>query len=146
MTGRAFVDTNVWVYAVDGGDPAKQERAKGALASAEMGGIVVSPQVLGEFYVTVTRKLATPLPPDVALDYVRDMMRQSVVGIDARHVEAAILGSRAWQLSYWDALVIVVAQAGGCAILLTEDLQHGVTFGAVRVENPFLDPGGSIPS
>ena len=27
MTERTFVDTNVWVYAVDGADPAKQARA-----------------------------------------------------------------------------------------------------------------------
>lgn len=142
MTGRVFVDTNVWVYAVDEGDPAKQERARAALASAEMGGIVVSPQVLGEFYVTVTRKLATPLPPDAALDYVRDMMRQSVVGLDARHVEAAILGARAWQLSYWDALVIVAARTAGVDRLLTEDLQDGRVIDGVAIINPFREVEG----
>ena len=138
MTARSFVDTNIWVYAVDEDEPAKQERAKAALATAEMTGIVVSAQVLGEFYVTVTRKLATPLPQDAALDYVHAMMRQSVVSLDARLVSAAIAGTREWGIAYWDALIIAAAEAGGCSTVLTEDLQHGATYGSVRVENPFL--------
>jgi predicted nucleic acid-binding protein len=137
VTGRAFVDTNVWVYAVDEADPDKQARARATLSAAAADGIVVSPQVMGEFYVTVTRKLATPLPPEVALDYVRDMMRQSVVPLDSKLVEAAIVGAAAWRVSYWDALVVVAARTAGADRLITEDLQDGGVMDGVAIVDPF---------
>ena len=71
MSGRAFFDTNVLVYLFDEDSPAKQTRARGLFdQSAREGLIVLSPQVLQEFYVTVTRKLARPLPPEAALEAV----------------------------------------------------------------------------
>jgi predicted nucleic acid-binding protein len=42
-------------------------------------------------------------------------------------------------LSFYDALVVAAAADAGCRVLLTEDLQHGRKFGAVTVENPFLE-------
>lgn len=137
MTGRSLVDTNVWVYAVDEADPRKQARAREALSAAAADGIVVSPQVMGEFFVTVTRKLATPLPPEVAADYVRDMTRQSVVPLDGRLVEAAIVGSAAWHVPYWDALLVVAARTAGADRLISEDLPDGRVMDGVVIVNPF---------
>src|SRR5712691_9759812 len=60
---RTFVDTNVLVYSVDRGAPDKRARARTVLA--ELGdAIVISTQVLLEFYVTVTRTLASTLSID----------------------------------------------------------------------------------
>lgn len=53
---------------------------------------------------------------------------------------------RAWSLqanhavSWWDALIVAAAQVGECDVLLTEDLQHGQMFSAVRVVDPFASP------
>lgn len=140
MTDRAFVDTNVWVYAVDRDEPAKQARARAVLEPAANADMVVSTQVLGEFYVTVTRKLAQPVSPDAATAMVERMRQLPVVPLDADHVSAAIAGSRAWGISYWDALVIVTAESAGCSRLISEDLADGATYGSVRVENPFAQP------
>ena len=57
--------------------------------------------------------------------------------IDAALVLRGVSLSREHGLSLWDALIVEAARAAGCARLLTEDLQHGRRFGAVRVENPF---------
>ena len=54
-----FVDTNVLVYLFDADAPEKQACARENLCD-ERDRLVVSVQVLGEFYVTVTRKLAVP--------------------------------------------------------------------------------------
>ena len=62
MTDRTFLDTNVLVYAIDDAEPVKRDLARRALGSTEYGELVVSTQILSEFYVTVTRKLAEPLP------------------------------------------------------------------------------------
>jgi len=138
MTVRSFVDTNVWVYAVDDGDREKQARARAILRPTPETDVVVSAQVLGEFYVTVRRKLAEALPESDAVAMVERMSRLPVVPIDASLVGAAIAGSRAWQLSYWDALIIAAAETSGCERILSEDLSHGAVFASVRVENPFL--------
>lgn len=141
MTGRAFVDTNVWVYAVDASHKPKQTRAIEVIEREARHGLVVSAQVLGEYFVTVTRKLARPLAHDAALADVRDMMRQSVVALDARLAEAAIVGARTWQLSYWDAMLVVAARTAGASRLLSEDLQDGRVIDGVTIANPFRDLG-----
>jgi len=139
MTDRSFVDTNVWVYAIDADEPAKRARARAVLDPAAAGSLVVSAQVLGEFYVTVTRKLSKRVPLDVADAMIGRMRQLPVVAIDADLVSAAISGSRAWQLSYWDALIVAAAASAGCTLLLTEDLADGATYGGVRVEDPFAE-------
>jgi len=30
------------------------------------------------------------------------------------------------------------ARAGGCGVLLSDDLQHGQSYDGVRIENPFV--------
>lgn len=94
--------------------------------------------MLKEFYVTVTRKLAKPLSDDEALDATRALGELPVVQVDAETIYAAISLSQRHRLSFWDALVIRAAVTGGCAVLFSEDLQHGQEIDGVRVENPFL--------
>jgi predicted nucleic acid-binding protein len=139
MSDRVFVDSNVWVYAVDADEPVKQAKARAVLDPATSDTLATSAQVLGEFYVTVTRKLARPVADDIAARMVDRMAQLPVISIDADGVQAAITGSRAWRLSYWDSLIIVAAQSAGCSRLLTEDLADGSTYGGVRVENPFAE-------
>ncbi len=144
MTARSFADTNVWVYAVDGSDPAKQTQARAILEPTPDKDIVVSAQVLGEFYVVVTGKLARNVPEPDASAMVQRMASLPVVVIDAALVSAAIAGSRAWHVAYWDALIIAAAETAGCRLLFSEDLTDGRTYGSVTVENPFA-PLGSRP-
>jgi predicted nucleic acid-binding protein len=130
------VDTNVLVYAVDGADPDKRDRAREAL-SADDEQLVISAQVLSEFYVVVTRRLAQPLGETDAADAVRSLARLPVVLGDAELVLAAIALSREAQISFWDAQIVAAAAVAGCERLLTEDISHGAEHSSVRVENPF---------
>lgn len=139
MTDRVFVDTNVWVYAVDSDEPTKQARAKAVLDPSSRTVLVTSTQVLGEFYVTVTHKFETAIAHDMADRMVERMARLPIVAVDGERVRAAIDGARTWGVSYWDALILVCARSAGCTRLLTEDLANGQTYGGVRVENPFLE-------
>jgi predicted nucleic acid-binding protein len=136
MSARAFVDTNVLVYAVDADEPDKRARARAVLEDADPGSLVLSAQVLGEFYVVVTRKLARPLAPGRAREAVDALAKLPVVGTDAGLVQAGIAISQAERLSYWDALIVAAAVAGRCETLLTEDLSEGAEFAGVRVANP----------
>ncbi|MCF8053270.1 MAG: PIN domain-containing protein [Desulfobacterales bacterium] len=135
---RVFFDTNILVYLFDADAADKQTQARDRFqAEASAGRTLLSTQVLQEFYVAVTRKLAVPLEPEAAEEVVRNLAVLPVVRIDPERILAAIVKSRRLQLSFWDALIVEAALAGGAECLLTEDLHHGQTIEALRIENPF---------
>jgi predicted nucleic acid-binding protein len=137
MSEPVFVDTNVCVYAVDAADPAKRERALEVAAPARGRDLVVSTQVLTEFYAVVTRKLSVPVPAQDAEAMVAHLSALPIVAVDASLAAAAIAGSRKWLISIWDALILRAAEVAGCGLVLSEDLADGATYGSVAVENPF---------
>jgi predicted nucleic acid-binding protein len=140
MKGRVFLDTNVLVYVYDADEPTKQALAAERVKSLVADGVaVVSTQVLQEFYVTVTRKLARPVPQDAAEQAVRELASLPVVAIDRPLVLAAIRTSREAHLSLWDALIISAAMTANCSMILSEDMQPGVKIDGLWVENPFSD-------
>lgn len=134
MTSRAFVDTNVFVYALDDAEPAKQQIARESLASIDP---VISTQVVGEFFVVANRRLSGGRRTKEARERAARLLDLEVLAIDGDLVARALDGSVAWDLPYWDALIVCAAQAAGCTRLLTEDLGDGRTYGSVIVENPF---------
>lgn len=134
---RAFVDTNIWVYAADGSEPEKQLLARSLLSGLRLTAVVVSTQVLSEYHVTVTRKLATPMSHDDAARSVRAMSRFEVVPVGVRLVHAAIDREQQSVLSYWDALIVEAARSAGCDVLLTEDLNAGQLVDGLEVRDPF---------
>jgi predicted nucleic acid-binding protein len=138
MTVRTFVDTNVWVYAVDGAEAAKQQRARSVLEGLDPSSTVVSSQVLNEYYVTVTRKLVEPLSHADATIAVRGMAELDVVPITGSLVLRGVDRARDSDLSLWDALIVEAARAADCEVLLTEDLNADQDFGGVQVQNPFV--------
>ena len=135
MPGRSFVDTNILVYTVDDADPAKKQAARDVLAQTAE--IVLSGQVLGEFYVTITRKLSPPVDAGAARELTARLARLPCIAIDAQLAQRAVDAAQRWQLSYWDALVVEAARQAGCARVLTEDLTDGAVYDGLRIENPF---------
>ncbi|MGH8896550.1 MAG: PIN domain-containing protein [Egibacteraceae bacterium] len=126
------------MYRVDRAEPVKREAARRLLDEAPSGSLVISTQVLGEFYAVTTRKLAQPLSEEDAASAVERLSELPVIVSDSAFVRAAIGLSRTAQLSLWDALIVQAAVVGGCTRILTEDLQHGSVILGVRVENPFM--------
>lgn len=134
---RAFVDTNVLVYQVDRSEPEKRRLALELFRNWQ-GTLVLSTQVLQEFYSASTRRLTPALDPDTAEQLCRAYAQLPVVSTDTAMVLAAIELSRSHSLSLWDAMIVCAAQESACSVLFTEDLQHGQRFGSVEVINPFL--------
>lgn len=136
-SGRTFVDTNVLVYAVDNAFPAKRDTARRLLRETDPRELVVSSQVLAEFYVVTTRKLPQPMSPHAAAHAVRELSQLLVVAVDAQLVWSATELSGQAQISLWDALIVEAASLGGCDRIATEDLSHGATLRGLRIEDPF---------
>ena len=141
MTAPVFVDTNVLVYRQDGSDPAKQFRADDWIAHlVRRRAARISFQVLQELYATLTRKLKPAFDAEEARGIVRDLAVWQPVVVDLAVLERGWLLQGRHSLSWWDALIVGAAQSCACSALLTEDLQHGQTFGRVRVIDPFRSP------
>ena len=139
---RSFLDTNVLLYLFDNSVPERKARAQEVFSEeVEAGRAFLSTQVLQEFYVNVTRKLASPLPEEVAEERVRDLARLPLLRVDEAMILSAIERHRSMSFAFWDALILEAALEGGADRLLTEDLQHGQKIEGLRVENPFLQAG-----
>lgn len=131
-----FLDTNVVVYAHDHGSEDKRRLAV-ALLRSPSDRLVLSSQVLSEFYWTVTRKLDPPLAEAEAGEATRQLATLPLVAVDRSLVLSAIDTATHHQIALWDALIIEAAVRGGCDRLLTEDLNDGQDIRGVRIENPF---------
>jgi len=139
-TDLCFVDTNVLVYAHDVTSRNKRKVAVTLLRELwETRTGVVSTQVLQELYVTLTRKPAKPVGPDVAASIVRALGQWRVETITLAHIEDAMEMSRSHRISFWDSLIFAAALTAGARWLLTEDLQDGFRLDGLTVVNPFLD-------
>lgn len=140
MIVKAFVDTNVLVYAYDRAAGAKRDLARDLLEALwNEGRGVLSTQVLQEFYVNIRRKTRPPVSQEEARALVADyLVWGPIVNDGATVLEAIDVGHR-YQLSLWDALIVVAARKGDASVLYSEDLNHGQTFGSVQVLNPFLE-------
>ncbi|HET7386100.1 MAG TPA: PIN domain-containing protein [Nocardioidaceae bacterium] len=128
-----FADTNVVAYALDGAAPDKQRVARAVLGASPRPR--TSPQVLRELYVVACSKLGLSVVDAAAA--VRALTPTVAVVEDAVLLTTAVAASRRWHISLWDALIIEAARRAGAATLLSEDLQHGMDFDGVTVENPF---------
>ncbi|CAD5372188.1 Ribonuclease VapC [Rubrivivax sp. A210] len=134
----AFVDTNVLLYAQDLREPGKRAAATAWLAQCwrrRTGRI--STQVLHEFYANL-RKAA----PGMSLPATRALVQRYRAWqpwqVDETTVDRAWALQDRFEFHYWDALMVAAAQQMGCALLLTEDLQHGQMVDRLRIVNPFL--------
>jgi predicted nucleic acid-binding protein len=137
MNAKTFVDTNVLIYAHDIDALTKHEIASGILRelwSRRTG--VLSIQVLQEFYVNVTRKIASPLSKPSARAVV-DSYAVWCIDTTAAEIAAAFRIEDEASISFWDALIIASAQKAGADRILSEDLNAGQLISGMRIENPF---------
>ncbi len=133
--GKVFIDTNLFVYALDRRVPAKRKAAAKALRTIEeQGNGVISTQVIQEAYVAGTTKLG--IQPHDMKQAIASLQSLEVVQIDVDLIQAAIDCSILNRLSFWDALIIVTAEKARCTELWTEDLNPGQLIRGVRIHNP----------
>lgn len=133
-----FIDTNILVYAHDVSAGEKHLRARQLMVDLwESRAGCLSIQVLQEFYVTVTRKVARPLSGEAAAQLIADLSTWEVHCPRVESLLDAIRIQERHQIAFWDAMIIASAMQLGCRTLWSEDLNPGQVYGPVRVQNPF---------
>src|SRR5258708_1433404 len=136
MRDRAFLDTNVLIYAV-GAHDSRSSRAEELLLS----GGVVSVQILNEFTAVARRKLQMPWAEVGEAVEAFLVLCPSPLPITIETHQAALAIAEKLRCNIYDALVVAAALEGGCTVLYSEDFQDGqVIEGLLTVRNPFTRP------
>ncbi|MFQ5568021.1 MAG: PIN domain-containing protein [Rhodothermales bacterium] len=126
MSERAFLDTNVLVYAVGDEEP-KRSQAEALVRALAEG--VISSQVIAEFVnVCLRRSLMTP-------PALRQAVRLLVATLETYPVEGttaelALRLHERYGFSWWDSLILASALESGCEVVYTEDLHNGQVIGS----------------
>ena len=136
MPGKAFLDTNVLIYAVTQSD-ARAARAEELLIA----GGVVSVQILNEFAAVARRKMQMPWAEVAEAVEAFLVLCPTPVAVTLEIHNAARAIADKMGCNIYDALVVAAALDAGCATLYSEDFQDGqVIEGKLTVQNPFGKP------
>jgi len=141
MNGRVLLDTNILVYAYDRSAPWKQRRAMEVLDLLATTGVgVLSTQVLAEFFVATTRKIAAPLSLAEAYERITNYLAAwTVVDLTGLIVLEAARGVQEHQFNFWDAQIWATARLNQIGIIFSEDFDPDAVIQGVRFVNPFVE-------
>ena len=135
---KAFIDTNIIIYAYDVTAGNKHETARIIITDLWDSGLgVISTQVLQEFFVNVVQKIPKPVDKQQAKEIVRDFLKWHVVVNTGDSIIDAIDICLRFEYSFWDSMIIEAAIKGGATVLISEDLQDGQVISGVTIKNPF---------
>jgi predicted nucleic acid-binding protein len=133
-----FVDTNILIYAHDLSAGQKHSQAKALIQELwQSREGCLSIQVLQEFYVNITQKVANPLPSEKAAQILADLSVWQIHSPTVEDVLTAIRLQSRYDISFWDAMIIASALRSGCQTLWSEDLNVGQVYDQVTVLSPF---------
>jgi predicted nucleic acid-binding protein len=131
-----FLDTNVLIYA------ASEKKSLDARWTTIAERLVhdtlfgTTGQVMAEFVAVGRRK---KLLADESIEqWLIFLGTCPFVPVDEAYVRAGFELARRYQIHYYDAALLGAAERLGARVFYTEDLNHGQTYGSVRVVNPFL--------
>ena len=139
MSGKFFLDTNIFVYSFDLSSPKKAAEATKLIRKGiETRGGIVSYQVVQEFFNVAVRRFAKPMSTADAEQYLATTFRPLLVvhSSPALYGEALRILGR-FRLPWYDSLIVASAIEGNCDVLYSEDFQDGQQIGKVTISNPF---------
>jgi predicted nucleic acid-binding protein len=133
---KLALDTNVLVYAEGANGATMRERALQLIQRLPSAAIVLPAQTLGELFNVLVRKAKRrPVRARDAVLSWRDAYE--VAETSAAVIVSATDLASTHGLSIWDAVVLAASAEAECRLLLSEDLQDGLTWRGVTVTNPF---------
>ena len=134
-----FVDTNVLLYAVSSHSEDARKRLR-ARALLREGDLVISVQVLQEFYHQATRPTRIGrLSDSDAIAFLGTLLKFPVQDVTVAVFRDAVTISRRFRLSYWDGAILAAAQVAGCSAVYSEDLSSEQDYDGLRVIDPFQE-------
>lgn len=133
---RFTLDSNILVYALDVDTADKHGVARDLLSKAPSADAILTVQALAEFLAVIRRKY-----PQYLVEALAQAERWAALfplaSTGWAHVSAAAELSRAHGLQLWDGIIWQAARSMGASVLLSEDLQDGLSLEGMTVIDPF---------
>ena len=142
MSVDHFIDTNVFVYQLEGVDTRKAAIAERLIRRGiARSTACISLQVVQECLNTAIRKARMPLSETEMRRYLDQVLAplfrvQPSIGL----YHAALDIRSRYQLGFYDSLIVAAPLEAGCDRLYTEDMQHGQQIHGLTIRDPFLEP------
>ena len=136
MRDKVFVDSNVFIYAkIKSQDAEKHIGAQSLLRSLDRQ-VIISVQVLNEFYNTLVR---IGVDDATIQSFLKQIMQSTLTqSINKSTVELCWEMRNRYHYSYYDSLILASAVESRCTILYSEDMQNGqVIEKKLKIVNPF---------
>ena len=132
-----FIDSNVFIYAIDSTVTPKQREARRIVAEAlaPRASFCTSSQVLAEFASVSIRKFKMSAP--LILEFLSEMGRISRAFVDNQLVARAVEIQGLYGIQFYDAQIVAAAERLNCDSILTEDLNDGQLYCGIVSMNPF---------
>ena len=140
MSGRFFLDTNIFAYAFDGSAPVKARKATQLIRrAADTGEGIISCQVVQEFFNVALKRFAQPMSAAEGEQYLITVFRPllAIHSSPALFVDALRIRDK-HRLAWYDSIIVASALEAQCDKLYSEDFQHGRKIESLRIENPFV--------
>jgi predicted nucleic acid-binding protein len=135
---KVALDTNVLAYVEGVGDEARRAEAERLVALLSIEGVILPTQVAGELYNVLRRKKGLS-QAEAATAVMRWSDFYSLAPHTTQTFADAISLAAEHDKQIWDALILSIAAACGCRLLLSEDMQDGFVYRGVTVANPFAE-------
>jgi predicted nucleic acid-binding protein len=134
MSGKCFVDSNIWLYAFFTTD--HSDKHNKAIEIIDRDNIVLSTQVINEVCCNLLRK-AKYTESEIQQTIQNFQVRYPILNVNADIIRQASVLRGLYCFSYWDSIITATAISADCAFIYSEDMQHGQKIDPVTVVNPF---------
>ncbi|SMO92799.1 PIN domain-containing protein [Gracilimonas mengyeensis] len=140
MSDKVFLDTNIFAYAFDRTDVAKQEKASELIKThLENGSGIISYQIVQEFINVSYRKFKNPMTLRELEQYIENVLSHMWEVYASKDLIYSAIGIKEqFKYSFYDSLIIAAALEAGCTTLYSEDLQHEQKVYSVQIVDPFV--------
>jgi predicted nucleic acid-binding protein len=137
MSDKPFLDTNVLLYAYTENDAKKHTTALSLLDTLNHGEIIISPQVLNEFYVNMVKKFKkTHTEIILCVDDIIGFTHVAPLTIET--IQCCIGIRERYGFHWYDSMILSSALENGCTVVYSEDMQNGQRIeGSLLIKNPF---------
>lgn len=132
------LDTNVLVYAASAQDQSGRHKAAlHLLDKLGASGAILALPVIGELLNVHRKKQFADGPTIMAVMAIWTEAFDCVAaGLDD-YLQASAISER-FNLQYFDALILAISRRAGATVLLSEDMQDGLSVDGLHVVNPFV--------
>ena len=133
MRGKAFIDTNIFIYLYSEDEPNKKSLCIEYLQNHDC---ITSTQAINELSNVLTRKWKLPAK-DVknVISEIQSSCRIELINIEV--ITRALSIHEKYGYSYYDCLMLSAAILNGCYYIFSEDMQDGQKIDGLEIVNIF---------